>query len=317
MCLPKLCGRKNGLSEREQIRGLQIKQGEIVMHAITVRPYRRLADFMKVYDFLLKNYTRDWSKGVPAPFFEYAQMLYWTDVTQTHRNGIWECDGAIVGFRFYESQIGSAYFCANDQHEDIISDMILYAQQRLSKDDGSLKLILFASQTHAIRMAQHMGYKKESEYDMGVYDFSKGALDYKLPEGFSFEEPGKFDMKKMIEASWRGFDHDTEPEGGVERGYNLISAPHATPQLDVVIKNVDNAYVCYAGMWMARENSLAYLEPLCTVPEYRGIGLASAALSELYRRTIPLGATHMTGGADQFYFKIGYDPFVTWTVWIK
>jgi len=29
-------------------------------------------------------------------------------------------------------------------------------------------------------------------------------------------------MKKMIEASWKGFDHDTEPEGGVERGYNLM-----------------------------------------------------------------------------------------------
>lgn len=287
------------------------------MCAITMRPYRRLADFIKVYEFLIENYTMDWRNGVPAPFFEYAQMLYWTDVTQTHRNGIWECDGVIIGFCFYESQIGSAFFCVNDKYKTIVSDMIIYAEQRLCKDDGSLKLVIFASQSDIISVAQRMGYRKESQNDVGIYDFSKGTLDHKLPEGFSFEEPGKFDMKKMIEATWRGFDHDTEPEGGVERGYNLITAPHATPELDVVIKNADNEYVCYAGMWMVAKNNLAYLEPLCTVPEYRGLGLASAALSELYRRTSLLGATHMTGGADQFYFSIGYEPIVTWTEWTR
>jgi hypothetical protein len=37
------------------------------------------------------------------------------------------------------------------------------------------------------------------------------------------------------------------------------------------------------------------------------MGLASAALSELSRRTSNLGATHMTGGVNQFYTDIGYD----------
>jgi len=58
-------------------------------------------------------------------------------------------------------------------------------------------------------------------------------------------------------------------------------------------------------MWWTPENHLAYMEPLCTVPEYRYRGLASAALSELYRRMKPLGATHMTGGGNPFYRKIG------------
>lgn len=151
----------------------------------------------------------------------------------------------------------------------------------------------------------------------GIYDFSKGPLDYPLPEGFSFEEPGNFDMKKMIEASWRGFDHNTEPEGGVERGYHLIAAPHATPELDVIIKNTEGEYVCYAGMWLVPENKLAYLEPLCTVPEYRRMGLSAAALSELYRRTVIKGATHMTGGVNPFYLSIGYEGILRCSVWRK
>ena len=46
------------------------------------------------------------------------------------------------------------------------------------------------------------------------------------------------------------------------------------------------------------------MEPLCTINPNTVIrGSAAAALSELYRRTKALGATHMTGGANPFYQK--------------
>lgn len=45
--------------------------------------------------------------------------------------------------------------------------------------------------------------------------------------------------------------------------------------------------------------------------------LAAAALSEHYRRLKPLGATHMTGGGNTFYEKIGFKPLVHWTFWEK
>ena len=64
-----------------------------------------------------------------------------------------------------------------------------------------------------------------------------------------------------------------------------------------------------------RKTIWLYMEPLCTVPTHRHKGLAAAALSELYRRMEPLGATHMTGGANLFYAKIGYKPMISWTFW--
>jgi GNAT superfamily N-acetyltransferase len=276
-----------------------------------------LVDFSEVYQFMLDNYSVDWRRGTAAPFFEYAQVLYWTEKTQNHRNAIWEDNGQVTAFCWYSNAIGEAYFNVADGYEFLIPEMIDYAETRLSKADGSLELKLFMSQKAVLEEAQNLGYEKVEEWTEGIYDFSKGPLDYPLPEGFSFEEPGKFDMKKMIEASWRGFDHDTEPDGGVERGYHLIAAPHATPELDVIIKNQEGEYVCYAGMWLVPDNKLAYLEPLCTVPEYRRMGLASAALSELYRRTVVKGATHMTGGVHPFYFSIGYDGILSGSVWRK
>ena len=74
-------------------------------------------------------------------------------------------------------------------------------------------------------------------------------------------------------------------------------------------------YVCFSGMWWVPENRLAYMEPLCTHPDHRRRGLAAAALSRHYHRMKALGATHMTGGGDPFYEKIGYGKGIHRTFW--
>lgn len=287
------------------------------MGQIIRRAYRSLVDFSAVYQFMINNYSIDGKRGAIAPFFEYAQILHWTDKTQSHRNAIWEDDGEVVAFCWYESRVGEAYFNVKEGYDFLISQMIDYAELRLCKEDKTIELKIYMSQENVIKEAKKRGYVKIKEWTEGVYDYSNGPLDYKLPEGFSFEKAGSYDMKKMIEASWRGFDNTGEPDGGVERGYHLKSAPHSTSELDVVIKNARGEYVCYAGMWLVPENKLAYLEPLCTVPEYRRMGLASAALSELYRRTVIKGAAHMTGGASPFYLSIGYEGIIKRSVWRK
>ena len=59
------------------------------------------------------------------------------------------------------------------------------------------------------------------------------------------------------------------------------------------------------------------MEPLRTVPKYRNKGLAEAALTKQYRTLKPLGATHMTGGDDSFYKKIGYGQGRVWHIFNK
>ena len=63
--------------------------------------------------------------------------------------------------------------------------------------------------------------------------------------------------------------------------------------------------------------NLTHMEPLCTAPEHRRKGLAAAALTVHYRRMKALGATHMTGGGDPFYEKIGYGKGLHWSFWKK
>jgi hypothetical protein len=145
-----------------------------VMKKIIRRQYRSLVDFSEVYQFMLDNYSVDWKRGTAATFFEYAQVLYWTEKTQNHRNAIWEDNGKIVGFCWYNNAIGEAYFNISDSYEFLISEMIDYAEERLSTQDGSLELKLYMSQKNVIEEAAKRGYEKIQEWKEGIYDFSKG-----------------------------------------------------------------------------------------------------------------------------------------------
>ena len=97
----------------------------------------------------------------------------------------------------------------------------------------------------------------------------------------------------------------------------LSPSPHATPEFNLVIADDKEDYGCFSGMWWVPENHLAYMEPLCTAPKHRRKGLAAAALSKHYHRMKALGATHMTGGSNPFYEKIGYGKGSHWTFWKK
>ena len=287
---------------------------------VTQRPFRILSDCGKIYEFLIEIYERDWKNGVPAPFFEYAyaSFSYWMDISYSYKNRIWEYDGEIVAFCFYENPVTDIYFCLKPGYEDLAFEMMTYADKHMPVNGSDIQPILFGGQDALMCAARQLGYRQKSEHWDMQYDFAN-ELDYPLPKGFHFVN--RQDMEKVSKCCFKGFDHE-QSEGPWnhqydQNNYQLSTAPHATPQLDVVIADEAEEYACYAGMWWTPENHLAYMEPLCTIPEYRHKGLASAALTEMYRRTKALGATHMTGGSDGFYKKIGYLSAVKWTFWQK
>ena len=289
------------------------------MRNISTRQYRILADHMNIYEFMLEIYERDWSNGVPAPFLEYALSSTWMDKSYTYLNRIWLDGDKIVGFVFTENPVTDIYFSLRPGYEEIAPEMVAYADAHMPGMDGKRKFIIFKGQNAIQKAAEELGYQKISEWSDMQYDFDK-PLDYPLPAGFHFVPQGTVNVEKVSECCWKGFDHEETDgpwDGDSSNSYGLLAAPHQTAEYVVAIENEAGDYVCYAGMWWTPENKLAYMEPLCTVPEYRHLGLASAALSELYRRMKPLGATHMTGGGNPFYERIGYYPAVTWTIWRK
>ncbi len=284
------------------------------MNHIATKQFSVLSDHMAVYQFLLDIFSMDRREGVPAPFWEYALASSWMDKSYLHRCRVWKDGEKIVGFCFYENPVTDVYFSLRPGYEDLAPEMVEYAEKCMPRIDGRQRLVLVGNQKELRRAVDAAGYIQRDGYESFVYDCGK-PLDYPLPAGFRFTKPGGVDVAKAMECCWKGFDHEEEEgpwNGEFESGCALVNAPHATPEHHIAVMNQTGEYVCYAGMWWAPENKLAYLEPLCTVPEYRRQGLAAAALSELYRRLRPLGAAYMTGGGNPFYQKIGYGPGISW-----
>ena len=286
--------------------------------SLTHRQYRILSDHMAVYRFMTEIYERDWRNGVPAPFLEYALCSDWMDKSYVHRNRIWFDGEQMVAMVFYENPVTDVYFSLRPGYEFLADEMVAYAESDMPKKDGKQRLVIFGAQSALVEAAKKAGWRREFGYWEKVRDFSE-PLERPLPDGYRFAD-APLDVAKCSECCWKGFDHEAEEglwDGDIEYAGQLLTAPHSTAQLTVAIENEAGEYVCYAGMWWTSENKLAYMEPLCTVPEHRRKGLAAAALSELYRRTKQLGATHMTGGGDPFYDKVGFKPEIEWIFWVK
>ena len=303
------------------------------MKNIWTRQFRILSDHMAVYQFMIEIYEKDWRNGVPAPFYEYALSSTWMDKSYTYLNRLWFDYDKIVGFVFTENPVTDIYFSLRPGYEELADEMIEYAGNNMPDFGNNRQFIIFKNQTALCEAASKYGYQKVDEDVDLQFDFDD-ELNYKLPEGFRFVPYEEQDLRKRAICSWKGFNHEASkgtwqnddeyisgtewtPANAIKNNYQIMQAPHQTCKYDVVIANEVGEYVCMAGMWWVPENKLAYMEPLCTVPEYRGRGLAAAALSELYHRMKALGATHMTGGMNPFYKRIGYKPAVTWTYWKK
>lgn len=302
---------------------------------IRTKQFQILTDINLVWDFMVETYGRNFTNGVAAPFFEYAITSTWMDISYQYLNRIWLDGDQAVAFVFTESPVTNIFFNLRPGYDELVEEMIDYAEAYMPNFDKKRQFILFEGQDSLREELVKRGYCKVYEESDYIFDF-QNELTYPLPEGFHFVKEGEIDPIRLAKCCWKGFNHEQdkgafdkwdEPDNSIgwnpHKAYNgvlkdvMCPAPHATPQYDIVIANEDDEYVCYSGMWWVKENRLAYMEPLCTIPEYRGKGLAAAALSTHYERMKKLGATHMTGGGNEFYKKIGYTDGIVWTYWKK
>ncbi|MDE6387570.1 MAG: GNAT family N-acetyltransferase [Lachnospiraceae bacterium] len=292
------------------------------MANITTKQFQLLSDNQMVWDLLVENYA---ANKVEAPFFEYAITSTWLDKRYLYMNKLWFDGDMAVGFVFYEDPCTDIYFCLRHGYEGLADEMIEYAEKHMPGNDEEKTLILNPEQKALMEAAGKRGYRQKYVNENYVIDFEAAALNYPLPDGFHFVDPDHVDPVKLAICMWKGFDH--EDKGSFEnweaedpgtpwnpqKAYlGIISdvmapPPHATYEYNVIIANEQDEYVCFSGMWWVPENKLAYMEPLCTIPEYRHKGLAAAALSKHYGRMRELGAECMTGGGNDFYRRIGYN----------
>ena len=305
------------------------------MRSITTKQFQPLTDEGRVWDFMVEVNNGNWSNGVAAPFFEYAIASAWLDKNYLFTDRLWLDGDRVVAFAFYENPCTDVYVNLRDGYEALADEIIEYAETQMPRFDGEKAFVLFPGQTALIEAVRRRGYVVVHEEVDHAFDFETGTLDYPLPKGFHMIDPPACEPEKLARCFWKGFGSGerapfenwaarvTGDDWTAQRSYygvlgeTLAPPPHATYDYNVIIADESGEYACFSGMWWVPENRLAYMEPLCTIPEHRGKGLAAAALSAHVRRLRPLGARLMTGGGSPFYSHIGYNREIRWQHWKK
>ena len=74
----------------------------------------------------------------------------------------------------------------------------------------------------------------------------------------------------------------------------------------------------FAGLWFEPVNRFGYVEPVATDPDYRRMGLGTAAVLEGIRRCGELGAAVAYVGSGQpFYLAMGFRTLYTQRCWMR
>ena len=308
-------GRKPPFSDREAV--LSLITGDV----ITSRRYKLLSDFERVYEFYAENHQPPNWFLTPASF-EYAHTHGAFEYTKTHRFGVWEDGGKIVATACFEMGLGSYIPCVQRGYEFLMPEMLSYAERELSRlEHGKHSLEIFSTDEQNLdTFYAENGYTTMWSEAVLIYPYKKGFREPALPEGFtliSLEDEN--DAHKIDVCLWEGFDHGdwTESDDWADERLHMQSGPRFRKDLTTVVKAPNGDYACFAGMWMDERGGYAYLEPLATRPKYRGLGLASAALTRAMQLTVPFGAQYCYCGGIDFYRKFGCEQVGMRKTWRK
>ena len=287
---------------------------------ITQRRYSLLGDFDKVSTYLQDVYSLETLNSyLLQPFFEYAHTHPAFNHKLTHRFGLWEENNTIVGIACYEMDIGECFISTRKGYESLLSEMIKYSEKNISINK-ELSIWATDKEIDKKKMLHVMGYRMVHSEPVTIFSYSESFPEKTLPKGFSVSSLDyENDFMKINDCLWYGFNHGPEPDPDQDVDCRMLmqSGPNFRKDLTTIIKAPNGEYACFAGMWLDKINNYAYLEPLATVPEYRGLGLATVAVVEGMKKTKELGAEYCFGGVPDFYQHIGFRTIAYRELWKK
>jgi GNAT superfamily N-acetyltransferase len=142
----------------------------------------------------------------------------------------------------------------------------------------------------------------------------------RLPAGFRLKSlADDNDLVKSDRVIWRGFNHPGEPPADGPAGrLRMQSGPNFRKDLTIVVEAPTGDFVAFGGLWYEAVNRFGYVEPVATDPDYRRLGLGTAAVLEGIRRCGELGATVAYVATDKpFYLAMGFRKLYTQQCWLK
>ena len=300
---------------------------------ITHRQLHGMGDVMAVRGFLSGVYERT-GDGRAWEIRRWEGMFWHDDPTVmakrlSHPSSdirVWTDRGTIVAVAHPEGT-GDAHLQIAPGYEHLADEMLGWAEANLTRVDeaGRQRLTTFALQQDLDRqmVLGERGYHREAWCLVQRWrTFPPPIPDVRTAEGYTIRSlvPGDAgDAGALAGLINAAFGHAFGPEAIT----NFERSPSFDAGLQIIAVAPDGTFASHAGVTIDAVTSLAIVEPVCTHPGHRRLGLATACMATGLRAAVERGATRATVGtghdnpSNDVYRSLGFDQVETIEAWTK
>ena len=266
-------------------------------------------DYDALIDFLVQLSNEDmnhinwnWAR------FEWMIEHPDTDKLSLEKIGLWWEKGNIVGAAIYDMYLGEAFCGTLKTHMDILPEILDYAY-RIFKDENGLGIAIRNEDLKAIEKAIDLGFEKVNQTENVMMLGLDNIIPSRIPADIVIREydPAE-NPREFAWLLWQGFDHgNDQAEFESKDSQKQQMRKHLDKRLSLSAVDSSGNIVGYVCLWHSPETDYAYVEPVCTIPEFRNMGISKALLTEAFSRANKLGAKKAIVISDmEFYKKLGF-----------
>ncbi len=270
-------------------------------------------DYQLVYDFFVKLNQKN-KMHINWNWARWEWMYFHEDFDKNliHSIGLWITEGNVVGVATYDQYFGEAFCGVLPNFKEILPEVIDYSFENL-KDENGLGIAVNEENDYVKKLLEKLSFEQAEQDETVLKIMLKNQLKYELSSEYLIQEVAlPKDQYEYKMALWKGFDHGDDikeferslaEEGPMEES----DYPHRNPFLSLSILDHNKKQVAHCTCWYDNRTDYAYVEPVCTIPQYRGKGLGKAVVYEALNRCRSLGAKQAFVISDQeFYTKLGF-----------
>jgi predicted N-acetyltransferase YhbS len=228
---------------------------------------------------------------------------------------LWEVDGRVVGCVHPEDG-ADAWIEVEPGYRHLEPSMLEWAEEYLA-DDGALVVHALDGDGYRRGLLAGRGYVETEEGEVTRIRSLVGAAragspslaaGYRLREIDSSEVEDRWRLADLLNAAFGRHGH-----GEAEFATFARMAPGYRDDLHLVAVAPDGAFAAHVGLTWEPRLGLAVLEPVCTHPDHRRLGLAAALIEEGIARVARLGAelamvgTGIHADANRLYVAAGFE----------
>lgn len=277
-------------------------------------------DYQAVCDFLIAL-NRDDRSHIHWNWARFEWMMGHPEFDRSAVDsiGLWFEKERVVGAAVYDMYFGEAFCGVLPEFQALYPEILDYAYREL-KDGAGLGIAICDGNAKEIEAAEAAGFARADQDETIMRMELTSVPDASLPEGLRLKELDHgADAEALGWMFWQGFAHgDDRAEYEKTKGHIPPVRRHFRKQLSLGATGPDGEPVSYCCLWYLEETDYAYVEPVCTVPAWRGKRAAKALLYEALKRAQALGAKRAYVISDMaFYEKLGFQKDLHFTFYWK